>query len=157
MRSHIVIAKKLFAAASLAAVVFAPAAAHAVSAYTTTTVNVRSGPDTAYPAVDLLPPNVTVEVVGCLNGWSWCDVTWGPNRGWIAGAYLQAIEGRYRQPLVRLAPRIGVPIVQFRFGEYWDSHYRARPFYNNRGRWERWDHDRRRWNDDRGRDRDRRR
>ncbi len=38
-----------------------------------------------------------------------------------------------------------VPTFQFSFGSYWDSHYRGRPFYRERVRWEHhWhDHDRR--------------
>lgn len=131
--------KKLFAAAGIAVCICTPVAAFAATAFTTTTVNMRSGPDTAYPPVGVLPPSQPVEVLGCIDGWVWCDVVWGGYRGWIAGAYLQAADGAYRTEFVPSAPRLGVPIVHFRFGDYWDRHYRGRPFYRHRGHWERWD------------------
>lgn len=142
------IAKSLIAAACFAAAVCAPVAAQAANAFTTTAVNLRSGPDTQYPAVTVLPPNQNVNVIGCLDGWIWCDVAWGPYRGWVAGAYLQAYDGPTRSSFVRVAPRLGVPFVVFRFGEYWDSHYRARPFYRTRTHWEHWDYGNRRWRGD---------
>jgi uncharacterized protein YraI len=130
------------AAALFAAV--APAGAM-TAAHTTTQVYMRTGPDTAYPAVTMLPAGAPVTVYGCLNGWQWCDIAFGPNRGWVAGAYL---TGRWQgrpTPWHYAAPRYNVPIIQFNFGTYWDSHYRNRPVYRHRDRWQRWDHGRRRW------------
>jgi len=36
-----------------------------------------------------------------------------------------------------------VPVVSFEFGTYWDRHYRDRPWYRDRARWESYDRDHR--------------
>lgn len=134
----------IIAAAGLVAAGAAPASAY-TGAYTTAPVYMRTGPDTAYPPVALLPPNSPVVVYGCLGGWHWCDVSWGPNRGWVVGLYLAAQWQSRPYPWYEVAPRYNVPIITFSFGPYWDSHYRARPWYRQRDHWSRWDHSGRRW------------
>ncbi|MCW5772579.1 MAG: hypothetical protein KIT16_13135 [Rhodospirillaceae bacterium] len=134
----------LFAAAAALAATATPAAAY-TNAYTTAPVYMRTGPDTAYPPVAVVPPNAPVIVYGCLGGWSWCDASWGPNRGWIAGMYLGAQYQNRPYPWTYAAPRYNVPIITFFFGNYWDTHYRGRPWYPQRDRWNRWDRDRRHW------------
>ncbi len=63
------------AAPLLGAFLFAAVvAAHAQEAFTRRTVNVRAGPDTSYPTVAPLGAGASVEVMGCLDDWSWCDV-----------------------------------------------------------------------------------
>lgn len=135
----------LFAAvAALAATASAPAAAY-TSAFPIAAINMRTGPDVAYPPVMIIPPGAPVTVLGCLGGWRWCDVTYGPYRGWVAGAYLQATWQQRPVPFYYAAPLYNVPIVTFQFGPYWDSYYRARPWYRHRGYWSRWDYRYRRW------------
>jgi uncharacterized protein YraI len=123
--------------------------AQATSAYVTTQLNLRTGPDTAYPPVVVLPPGAEVTVYGCLGGWSWCDVSWGPNRGWVAGSYLAAAEGSTRVPFMSYAPRRGIPIISFLLSNYWDRYYRGRSWYANRQQWEGWDPGQHRWRDGR--------
>ncbi len=136
----------LAAAAAVAATAAgAPAQAQVGNSITTTAVNMRSGPDTSYPPVTVLPAGSPVTIYGCINRWLWCDAQWGPYRGWVAGLYLTASYDNRPVPFVQYAPRANIPIVQFTFGNYWDSHYRGRPFYRERNRWDRWDHERRRW------------
>ena len=54
-------------------------------------------------------------------------------------------------PVVDYGPRIGIDVVGFSVGSYWQSHYRDRPWYDDRSRWITiWDRDGR---DYRGRDR----
>ncbi|MGH7004424.1 MAG: SH3 domain-containing protein [Alphaproteobacteria bacterium] len=122
----------------------APALAY-TNAMTTTAVNMRTGPDVAYPPVIILPPNAPIVVYGCIDGWSWCDASWGPNRGWVAGAYLAAYWQNRPTPWAYAAPRYNVPVVAFQFGPYWDSYYRGRGWYRQRGYWNRWDYRNRRW------------
>lgn len=115
---------------------FATAAnAQSYHARVTSTVYMRSGPDTGYPAVVAVPAGATVLVYGCVSGWTWCDASWGPNRGWIAGAFLQAQYQQRYVPYGYYGPRIGVPVIPFLFGRYWDRHYRGRTWYNNRSRY----------------------
>jgi uncharacterized protein YraI len=118
------------------AVLLAPAMAQAAPAFVTTRLSLRAGPSTEYPAIALLEPGVQVDVLGCLEGYEWCDITIGQDRGWVAGAYLQSAYYQEREPLPQIGATIGLPIIGFSFGNYWDSHYRNRSWYRERERWE---------------------
>ncbi|MEP9379801.1 SH3 domain-containing protein [Aquabacter sp. CN5-332] len=114
----------------------AATAALAVPGYTTGNVNMRAGPDTEFPRVTVLPAGVPVEIAGCLDNQSWCDVIYGPNRGWVYGEYL-AFSYQGRRVLVpEYAPLIGIPIIGFNFGNYWGSYYRGAPWWGQRARWQ---------------------
>lgn len=52
-------------------------------AYTNSPVNLYAGPADDYPAVSQLPPGAPVTVMGCVSGYSWCDVAAPDVRGWI--------------------------------------------------------------------------
>ena len=76
-----------------------------------------------------------MDVQGCTEGWEWCDVIAYGNRGWVAGNF---VEYEYQdQPVLLPAygAQIGIPIVTFVIGSYWENHYRSRPFYRERNRW----------------------
>lgn len=107
----------------------------AADGYLTDNVNLRAGPDPGYPSVAMLSIGTPVAIEGCVDGWSWCDVTAGNNRGWVAGNFLQE-EYQGRRVLVpTYGVQIGIPIVSFVFGTYWDDHYRNRSWYGNRQHW----------------------
>lgn len=150
----------LSAAAAFCALMTAPSIADAaVRGFSTANVNMRSGPSTSYPAVTVIPYGTTVTIHGCMSTVNWCDVSFRGGRGWVSGNYVQA---SYRQRRVDVGPQyyrpLGIPIVTFEIGNYWDRHYRGRDFYRDRDRWDRRDRDRDRWDRhdrDRGRDRDR--
>jgi uncharacterized protein YraI len=112
-----------------------PALAHAADAYVTGNVNLRAGPDPSYPLIDRIAAGTEVDVQGCTDGWEWCDVIVYGNRGWVAGNY---IEYEYQdQPVLlpRYGAQIGIPIISFTIGSYWDNYYRGRPFYRDRDHW----------------------
>jgi uncharacterized protein YraI len=127
-----------FAVATLsltAASLALPALAQAAEGYVTGNVNLRAGPDPGYPRIALIRAGTYVDVLGCTEGWEWCDVIVYGDRGWVAGNY---VEYEYRDRPVLLpayGAQIGVPIITFVIGNYWDSHYRGRPFYRERDRW----------------------
>lgn len=133
----------LFAACAVLAAACLPAAAQAANAYSTANVNMRSGPSTAYPPVAVVPAGAPVTIHGCLDAWSWCDTSWGPNRGWVSASYLEAMYQSRRVRVHQYAPSIGLPVISFHFGNYWDRHYRNRSFYRERSRWQGYDRDRR--------------
>ena len=118
-----------------AAAALAPAVAHADLAVTTQGVNMRAGPDVSYPKVATLGPGVTVDVVGCVDGWQWCDVIVGPNRGFVAAGYLSYRYSNAPVVISQGGPNLGIPLIAFSIGNYWDSYYRGRPWWNERNRW----------------------
>jgi uncharacterized protein YraI len=109
---------------------------------------VKAGPDYGYPTVGFARPGSRIEINGCLPNWSWCDVTTRNDRGWVRASDIQA---EYRGRRISYGTAWHVPTFTFTFGNYWDAHYKGRPFYRERVRWERHWHDH-----DRGRDRDHR-
>lgn len=121
---------------SLATVSLAfPAMAQATDAYVAGNVNLRAGPDAGYPWIMTIPAGTGIDVQGCTAGWEWCDVIVYGNRGWIAGNY---IEYDYRDQPVLLpnyGVQIGIPIISFVIGTYWDNYYRGKPFYRQRDHW----------------------
>jgi uncharacterized protein YraI len=106
-----------------------------VSAYTSSPVYLYAGPSGDYPVVSSIGAGVPVEVMGCVSDYSWCDVSLPDLRGWVYAAYLSyPYEGEY-VPLQGYGSVIGLPIVGFSIGAYWDHFYRNRPWYGDRDRW----------------------
>ncbi|HKT98479.1 MAG TPA: SH3 domain-containing protein, partial [Paraburkholderia sp.] len=120
--------------AGLAAVSAAPALAQ-TQAFTSTTVNLYAGPAGDYPVVAQIPGGVSLAVMGCVAGYSWCDVSLPGLRGWVYGAYLAYPYQGARVPLMNYGATIGLPIVTFSLGTYWGNYYRDRPWYGNQSRW----------------------
>jgi uncharacterized protein YraI len=110
-------------------------AAHAQNAVTTRPVDVYAGPDDSYPTVARLDADAPVQVMGCLDDWSWCDVTFEDNRGWLyAPDITYDYQGGY-VPLYTYAPSLGIPVVQFTIGDYWERYYHGRPWYAQQDEW----------------------
>ncbi len=150
--------KKILGAAALLAAMALPGIASAATAIATANVNLRAGPSTSYPAVNVVPSGYDVEVYGCLSNRSWCDVSYGPQRGWMSSNYLAYVESGRRYTGERVVTHIGAPVISFSVGSYWDRHYRGRSFYRDRDRWDRdgrrgRHHDGREWRHDRDHDR----
>jgi uncharacterized protein YraI len=130
------LARSTLAVLSLAAASLAfPALARAADGYVTGNVNLRAGPDPSYPLIDLIPAGTEIDVLGCTDGWEWCDVIAYGNRGWIAGNYVEYFYQDRPVLLPAYGAQIGIPIITFVISTYWDSHYRGRPFYRERDRW----------------------
>ena len=127
-------------AAGVLAMAALPAVASAQDAIVTVDLNMRAGPSTAFPVVDVVPGRTPVDVHGCVAGYSWCDVSADNNRGWVYAGYLSyPVRGSY-VPLVEYVSDIDVPIISFSVGSYWDSYYRGRAWYGERARWrDRWE------------------
>ncbi|WP_243429521.1 SH3 domain-containing protein [Acetobacter sacchari] len=94
-----------------------------------------SGPDPSYPLVGSLQPGTQVATFGCLSGWGWCDVAVGPLRGWVPGQNIQLpYQGGMGSPMTYGA-MMGLPLISFAFGSYWNNHYRSQPWFSDRDRW----------------------
>jgi len=115
----------------------AAAPAFAADGYVLGDVNLRAGPDSSYPSVAMLSAGTPVAIEGCVDGWSWCDVAAGGDRGWVAGNFLQEEYQGQRVLVPDYGVRIGIPVVSFVFGTYWETNYRSRPWYGNREHWSR--------------------
>jgi len=118
------------AALTAAATVAAPAVASASPAQVTANVNLRTGPGTQYYPILVLPAGAPIELYGCLQGYTWCDVSYGRERGWVSSRYISAF---YSGPVYRPRPYVSVPFLTFGYG-YWDNHYAHRPWYQYRPR-----------------------
>jgi uncharacterized protein YraI len=121
---------------SLAALVLcAPLAAQAIEGWVVDDISLQAGPDPAYPSIVELTAGTPVSIQGCINGWTWCDVVAGSDRGWVPGTFLEEDYGGQRVVVIDYGPRIGIPVVTFSLGLYWDQHYHSRPFYAQREQW----------------------
>jgi uncharacterized protein YraI len=122
--------KKLVMAAlaGLGALLLPAAANAAAGGYTTADVNMRAGPSTEYPRIVVLPRGAAVDVHGCVRGYTWCDVSFYHERGWVSSRYLDIFYDDQRV-YVPYTPRARVPVITFDFG-YWDSWYTHYPWYS---------------------------
>ena len=125
--------------ATLVSLAIAPASAQAQQmAYVSKEVNLRAGPSSDYPVVAILGSGVAITVEGCMSDYRWCDVSVGPNRGWLyAGNIVYPYQGA-DVPLLTYGPAIGIGVIAFSVGSYWDDYYRYRPWYPQRQRWIDW-------------------
>lgn len=106
------------------------------TAYTTSMVTLQSGPAPDYPAVGTFGANTPVTLYGCLDGYYWCDVSYQDARGWVDGQALAFPYEDRRVPVAVYGPELSLPVVTFSFGNYWQDHYRGRPFFAERERFE---------------------
>lgn len=126
--------KSILTAATLAGGLLVPAVASAATAaYTTTDLNIRTGPGADYQRWGTIPGGGRVSVHGCLSGYNWCDVTWRGERGWVSGNYLAySGERYYSRPISSIGVTIGLPRLRFDPYVYHRNHYVGRSWYRDR-------------------------
>jgi len=81
--------------------------AEALAAYTTGSVNLRTGPGTGYGIVTTIPGGVGVGVGSCMP--SWCQVNYAGFSGWVATTYLANVG----QPTYAPPPAYGPPAYAY--------------------------------------------
>jgi uncharacterized protein YraI len=128
--------RRRFASALAVFLVVGGLSAEASPGYSTANVNIRTGPDTDFPSVGVIPEGDALNVRGCLRDESWCDVEWADNHGWVYSEYL----GFDYRGQTTLLPDVGVaafgiPVVAFAAADYWNRYYVGRPWYSDRQRW----------------------
>lgn len=109
--------------------------AGAQNAFTARPLGVHAGPDREYPLVAQLDEGTPLDVHACLDDWSWCDVSFDDNRGWVYAEGVSFVYQGGRVPLYSYGPRLGLPIITFSLMTYWGDHYRGRPWYAQRDTW----------------------
>ncbi|MGF7163673.1 uncharacterized protein YraI, partial [Rhodoligotrophos appendicifer] len=112
-----------------------PASAQSPEVFTTADLNLRAGPDPSFPVVTAIPAQQSVIFHGCLQGRSWCDVTFDGARGWAYGRYLAYQTTDVRAVIPEAPSTVEVPTVTYDTATYWDEYYQDRPFYAQRGQW----------------------
>ena len=111
------------------------AASAQVQAYTNAPVDVYAGPAPDYPVVAEVPEGVPLSVMGCVEGYNWCDVAAPDLRGWVYGGSLSYPYQGANVPVMTYGVQIGLPVVVFSFDSYWGHYYRGRPWYHDAARW----------------------
>lgn len=106
------------------------------AAVTARPVNLRAGPAADYPIVAVLPAGFALAVQGCLPEYTWCDVIAGHSRGWMWAGNINYYYQNTYVPVLNYGAVLGIGALVFVFNDYWGSHYRDRPFYRDRSRWE---------------------
>jgi len=101
-------------------------------------VTLRAGPDIGFPAVDRIPRGAQVVVYGCLREGTWCDVSFGGARGWIAATALDYFDGNRYVYLPDYVYETDVPVVTFAIGTYWGNYYVGRPWFHRHAYWNRY-------------------
>jgi uncharacterized protein YraI len=110
------------------------------TATTTTSVNVRAGPEKNFPTVTWLLSGTRVTVHGCVANWRWCDVTVGRDRGWVYARFLSMPFNGSAVTILNGGPNLGLPQTDFSLGEYWDTHYQRQHWFGRKAYWQkRWD------------------
>jgi uncharacterized protein YraI len=107
----------------------------AAADFLSTSYSMYAGPGITYPVVAHPEDGAHVNIFGCLPDWNWCDVSYGPYRGWIPASNLWGPYRHRRTNVMHYGPQTGVPIVVFEEKSYWNNHYRNQPFYNRRIYW----------------------
>lgn len=103
--------------------------------YTVATATLYSAPDPGYPPIETIPAGARVFVEGCTDGYVWCDVVAGEDRGWLPGNIIQYEYNGGPELVAGFGAAIGIPIVTFSIADYWGRYYRGRPFWAQHDRW----------------------
>ena len=91
------------------------------------------------PPVTWLLGGTSVSVVGCLSNSSWCDVIAGRDRGWVYSRYLSVPFNGTAVTVLNGGPKLGLPVVEFAVGPYWDAHFQRQVWFGQKASWEeRW-------------------
>lgn len=104
-------------------------------AYTSKEVSLRAGPSRDYPVVAHLGAGTTMTIFGCLQDYRWCDVVVGGSRGWVYSGNIVYPHLGQNVPVMSYGPTLGLGIVTFSIGNYWDNYYPDYPWYSLRQNW----------------------
>jgi uncharacterized protein YraI len=120
---------------SLAALDFVPLWASAAKGFVVADISLQAGPDTQYPrrSRNSTPARTRRSRAASLTN---CDIASNGDRGWVPGTFIEETYNSQRVVVFDYGARIGIPIVSFSIGTYWDHYYHSRPFYAERQQWE---------------------
>jgi uncharacterized protein YraI len=116
------------------ALFLAPSLAQAAQGVIVANTALHAGPDDQFPPVDEVQAGTNVDVKGCLTGFTWCDISFQQDRGWVTGQDLEILFQSRRVRVTEATPDV-LPFVAFEFDSYWQQNYHERPFYRDRDRY----------------------
>ncbi len=96
----------------------------------------RAGPGNSYPVVAAVSTGEDLTIFGCLNGYSWCDVSADGDRGWLSGARIEFLRSGARVSLSDNYDSFGLVFITFGLTDYWGRYYDNRPWFGDH-RWRR--------------------
>ena len=103
----------LVATTTLAALIASGSTAFAFTGEVSNNLHMRTGPGEQYQIITTVDSQSDVEVHGCLEKVTWCDINWGSIRGWAAGEYIVYRSDEGIKPLPLAGDMIGIPVVTF--------------------------------------------
>lgn len=112
-----------------------PTAALAADGFARSSGTLRAGAGSDYPAIMRISSGTSLDVIGCVSRYSWCDVAVDGERGWFPGSRIGFLRDGRRVYLSDGGSALGLTILTFGMADYWGSHYSERPWYNERRWW----------------------
>ena len=106
------ISRKAIWALAAVGTLFVAGPAFAISGYSTSHLNLRTGPGTQYPIAGVMETNVRSEITGCLADYSWCSITVAGLTGWASAEYLVVDEGGSILQVDEQGAATGIPVVE---------------------------------------------
>lgn len=104
--------KKLFVTTAAALFLASGAAFAQSSVIATTDLNVRAGPGPEYPVVGVIGIDGSAELLGCMEGSNWCQVSANGVEGWAFSDYLVG-DFSGSTVVVTERPSEAVPVVTY--------------------------------------------
>jgi uncharacterized protein YraI len=110
-----------------------PSTTRAAEAYSISNLNLRAGPGGDYPIVGSISRGQSLDLLGCIDKLSWCEVeAWGQERGWVSANFIETSYKDHRKGIRETYDLGVIQIVTFSLDDYWGKNYRDRDFYKSR-------------------------
>jgi uncharacterized protein YraI len=87
--------KKTFMSLMVGLLALVASATAASAAYTTSSVNMRTGPSTGYSVIRVLSGGTWVDVLWCDSGW--CKVATGGDTGYVSSRFISSTKPIYKK------------------------------------------------------------
>ncbi len=107
-------ARSLAVATAVAGTLAGGQAALAFTAFSNADLNLRAGPGTQYDVVATTNHDDQLDVRGCLQDITWCDVSWGQIQGWASADYLDVDASAGVKTLPLASNGMEIPIVDYK-------------------------------------------
>ena len=104
--------RKTLMLASAAVLAAAPALAQQMGSVTTD-LNLRAGPGPNYEIRGVIPAEASVEVIGCIEGYNWCEVSYDGQTGFAYGEYLTVMAADAAVAVPEAATQVEINTVTF--------------------------------------------